>query len=77
MRFRGRMKGIGLIWRAGLILLALALLERAVLLPGGTISPRWVEASSGFMIGLALVFLIQRFRWKKQGDGACRQTPAS
>jgi membrane associated rhomboid family serine protease len=71
------MKGLGIIWRAALILLTLALLERAVLPPGGAFSPKWLEASSGFMIGLALVFLVQRFRWKKQDGGACRQTPAS
>jgi hypothetical protein len=77
MRYRGRMKNVGLFWRAGLILMALALLERAVLLPGGRFSPRWIEASSGFMIGLALVFLIQKFWFKKHDDGASRQTPAS
>lgn len=77
MRYRGRMKGVGLIWRGGLVLMALALIERAVLVPERLSSARWVEASSGFMIGLALVFLIQRFRSKKHGDGACGQTPAS
>lgn len=76
MRFGGRMKDVGLIWRAGLILLVLGLLERAVLVPQHLSSARWVEASSGFLIGLALVFLIQRFRFKKHDGGADRQTPA-
>ena len=77
MSFRVRLKNVGLIWRAGLILMALALLERAVLIPSHLTSARWVEATSGFLIGVALVCLIQRFRLKKHDGGACRQTPAS